>query len=125
MKKGIYIFSWIFAALLAFMFLIAGAGKLVGGGNEMFAEWGYPAWFAIFIGVAEVAGAIGILVPKLMRPAIIGLTLIMLGGAYTHISAGEGLQVLRPLIFLVFLWLTWFMRGYGTADNPAESAESE
>ncbi len=123
MSKLLYILSWVFAVILALLFLVAGAGKLTGGAGEMFASWGYPGWFAIFIGVAEVAGAIGLLVPKLMRFAIIGLTLIMIGAAYTHIANGEGWDVLRPLIFLIFLWLAFFFRGYGkTSELPVDEA---
>lgn len=119
MSKVPYILSWIFAVILALLFLIAGAWKLAGGALPMFAQWGYPAWFAIFIGVAEVAGAVGLLIPKLMRYAIIGLTIIMIGAAYTHLANGEGTQVLRPLIYLVFLWLAFYLRGYGSTREAS------
>ena len=123
--KILYVVSWIFAGLLAILFLLAGVGKLSGGATEMFAKWGYPAWFATFIGLAEAAGAIGLLIPRLTRLAIIGLTLVMFGAAYTHLAAGEGLQVMRPIIFLVLLGLTWFFRSQGTESvvQPAASAE--
>lgn len=123
MQKALYVVSWVFAGLLAILFLLAGAGKLGGGATEMFAKWGYPAWFAIFIGVAEVAGAIGLLVPKLTRLAILGLTFVMIGAAYTHLAAGEGFAVLRPVIFTIFLWLIWFLRGTSSsAENIVETA---
>lgn len=124
MSKVLYILSWVFVVILALLFLVAGAGKLTGAAAPMFSEWGYPAWFATLIGVAEVAGAIGLLIPKLMRLAVVGLTLIMIGAAYTHISAGEGAAVLRPLIFLVFLWLAFFLRGYGAA-RPENEVKAE
>ncbi|MDH3495059.1 MAG: DoxX family protein [Acidobacteriota bacterium] len=124
MKKLLYVLSWVFAVLLAILFLLAGAGKLGGGATEMFAKWGYPSWFAIFIGVAEVAGAIGLLIPRLTRLAIIGLTILMIGAAYTHVAAGEGLDVLRPIIFGIFLWLVWFFRGSSTsAESEVEEPE--
>ncbi|MFQ5526754.1 MAG: DoxX family protein [Thermoanaerobaculia bacterium] len=52
------------------------------------------------IGVVELAGAIGLLIPKTTRWAAVGLVAVMLGAAYTHVSNGEGVQVLRPLIFM-------------------------
>lgn len=125
MQKALYIVSWVFAVLLAVLFVLAGAGKLGGGATEMFAKWGYPAWFAIFIGVAEVAGAIGLLIPKLTRLAILGLTLVMIGAAYTHVAAGEGLAVFRPIVFTVFLWLVWFLRGSSSAAESAPQASAE
>jgi putative oxidoreductase len=110
-KSKVYlVLSWVFAALLGILFLLAGVGKLTGQATEAFANWGYPSWFATFIGAAEAAGGIGLLIPQLTRFAIIGLTLVMFGAAYTHLANGEGAAVLRPIIFLVFLWLTWFFR---------------
>jgi uncharacterized membrane protein YphA (DoxX/SURF4 family) len=79
----------------------------------MFEGWGYAAWFATLIGVLELAGAIGLIVPRTTRWAILGLTAIMLGAAYTHLANGEGVQVVRPLVFLAGLWGLWFLRRDG------------
>ena len=103
--------SWIIAVLLALGYGFAGMGKLTGAASEMFAGWGYPAWFALLIGVLELAGALGLLLPKLTRWAALGLAGIMIGAVFTHVSQGEGLQVLRPLIFLFLLaTLRWLRR---------------
>ena len=102
--------SWILVVLLAAAFLLSALGKLTGAATEMFAGWGYAAWFATLIGALELLGAIGLLVPKTTRYAALGLTGIMLGAAYTHWSNGEGLQVLRPTLFLVALWCVWWLR---------------
>lgn len=108
--KGRTIAGWVLVVALAALFLMAALGKLTGAASPMFEGWGYPAWFAILIGVAELAGAVGLLIPKTTRYAVLGLTVIMLGAAYTHLSHGEGMQVLRPLIFLGGLWGIWFLR---------------
>ncbi len=68
--------------LLAAAYGMAGLGKLTGAATEMFAGWGYPAWFATLIGILELAGALGLLIPKTTRYAILGLTGIMLGRLY-------------------------------------------
>jgi hypothetical protein len=34
----------------------------------------------------------------------------MFGAAYTHLANHEGLQVLRPMIFLAVLWTVWWLR---------------
>ncbi len=102
--------SWILIVVLALLFVGAALGKLTGAATPMFEAWGYPAWFALFIGVAELAGAIGLVIPKTTRWAIYGLTAVMLGAAYTHLANGEGAQVLRPLIFLGGLWAIWFLK---------------
>lgn len=111
------ILSWVLVLLLAVMFGMAGLAKLGGNMNEMFANWGYPAWFATFIGAAELAGAIGLLIPRTMRWAVYGLTLIMIGGAYTHLSNGEGAEVLRPLAFAAVMWTALALRGRTAAGD--------
>lgn len=110
MSKGLLIIGWILAVLLGVMFLAAGAGKFGAEAGPMFSAWGYAPWFALLIGVSEVLGGIGLLVPRTARWAVIGLTPIMLGAAYTHVANGEGMDVLRPIIFLVLLWVLWWLR---------------
>ncbi len=102
--------SWVFVALLAAGYLMSALGKLTGAATEMFVDWGYPAWFATLIGVLELTGAVGLLIPRTNRYAILGLSAIMLGAGYTHLSNGEGGQVVRPLMFLVALWGVWWLR---------------
>ena len=105
--------GWILAILLSLAYLLAAVGKLSGAASPMFEGWGYAAWFATLIGVLELAGAIGLVIPKSTRWAILGLTAIMLGAAYTHLANGEGVQVVRPLVFLAGLWGLWFLRRDG------------
>lgn len=111
-SKVTSVVSWVLVVLLALGFLLASVGKLTGAMTQMFIQWGYPVWFVTVIGIFELLGAIGLLIPKLTRLAILGLTIIMLGGVYTHLANGEGLEVIRPGIFLVLLWAVWFLRRY-------------
>lgn len=104
------IIGWGLAILLALGFFAAAAGKLKGAADQRFAHWGYPAWFATLIGVLELVGGIGLLIPKTTYYAVLGLTVIMLGATYTHLANHEGLQVLRPVIFLAILWAVWWLR---------------
>ena len=110
MSKARIIISWVLVALLALAFLVSAATKLTGIATPMFLHWGYPSWFAKLIGVFELAGSIGLLIPRTTRAAILGLTAIMFGAAYTHLANHEGTQVLRPVIFLTVLWLVWWLR---------------
>jgi len=64
------VIGWILVVLLAAAYALAALGKLTGAATEMFASWGYPAWFATLIGVLELAGALGLLMPKTTRWAI-------------------------------------------------------
>ncbi len=116
------VFAWVLVILLGLMFLVAGLGKLIGGeaAVEAFAAWGYAAWFATVIGVLEMAGGLGVLIPRTARYAILGLSSIMLGAMYTHLSNGEGLQVLRPVGFALALWIVWWLRGYSLRRFDSE-----
>ena len=112
--------SWVLVLLLAAGYLLAALGKLTGMAAPMFEGWGYAPWFATLIGILELAGVIGLLVPKTTRYAVLGLTVIMVGAAYTHVANGEAPQILRPGIFLTLLWTVWWLRGEpGTSQNNA------
>ena len=73
--------SWVLVILLAAAYLLAAIGKLTGSATQMFDGWGYAPWFATLIGVLELSGAIGLLIPKLTRFAILGLSVIMIGAS--------------------------------------------
>jgi len=77
---------WIVQALLALIFLFAGGMKLVLPIAAMTKEMALPGLFLRFIGVAEVLGAIGLILPGLLRIrqgltplAAAGLVIIMIG----------------------------------------------
>jgi uncharacterized membrane protein YphA (DoxX/SURF4 family) len=88
-------------------FLATEIGKLTHDAEmrQFFLESGYGAWFLYFIIAAEILGAIGLFVSKLIVPAASGLTIIMLGAIYTHYDNGDpfsdSLEALHLLILLV------------------------
>jgi len=121
--------SWVLVGLLAAGFFVAALGKFTGSATPMFESWGYAPWFATLIGVLELAGAIGLLIPRLTRCAIVGLLVIMLGAAYTHVANADGAQVLSPFIFLGLLWTVWWLRrepqpAPGTLPDPVRERTS-
>ena len=99
---------WGASGLLAALFIYAGlVGKLLNAeqAQQQFAEhFGLPAGLALFIGTCEVAGAVGILIPRLASLAAAGLAVIMLGAAYSHLSAGDPARnLLVPVVALALL----------------------
>jgi putative oxidoreductase len=100
----------VLVVLIALAYTASAAAKLTGAAIPMFAHWGYPAWFATLIGALELIGAVGLLIPRTTRYAVLWLTVIMFGAAYTHLANHEGIQVLRPVIFLAVLWAIWWLR---------------
>jgi len=104
--------SWVVQILLAIFFVLAASGKLMSRPQwiEMFRNWGFPDKFYLVVGGLEVLGAVGLLIPRLTEYAAVGLIVLMIGAVATHLIHGEGLHVLRPLIFIVFLALVVYLR---------------
>jgi uncharacterized membrane protein YphA (DoxX/SURF4 family) len=105
-KYGVLIAS----VLLALIVGAAGIAKLMGVPmvHQSFGILGLPSWFGYFIGAAEVAGAVGLFIPKLSRLAATGLIIIGAGAVYFHlmytpISAGvPAIVVLALAVFIAF-----------------------
>lgn len=105
MSKAKTIVLWIVSVLLAAMFLLSGVFKLLKPeeAKAAFVHYGYAPWFAIFIGVCEVLGGLGLLIPRLAGLAAAGLAIIMIGATYTHFSHHEYQHGMIPLVLLVML----------------------
>src|ERR1041385_4635524 len=70
---------WTVQVLLALVFLFAGGMKLVLPIGEMTKQTALPGPFLRFIGIAEVAGALGLILPGALRVPR-GLTALAAGG---------------------------------------------
>jgi hypothetical protein len=93
MKKNVLL--WVGQGLLALLFLFAGVMKLVMPIEAMAGPVALPGLFLRFIGVAEVAGAMGLVLPWLLhiRPlltpvAAVGLAIIMAGATVVTLLGG-------------------------------------
>jgi len=96
---------WIVQGLLALIFLFAGGIKLVLPLEAMTEQMPLPGLFLRFIGVAEVLGAIGLILPGLLRIrpvltplAAAGLVLIMIGAVVLTLAGGDVAPALIPLV---------------------------
>ena len=113
------ILFWILTGLLAFVFLAFGSMKLVRS-REALASSGM-GWAADFsagsvrlIGVAQILGAIGLVLPALLGIAVvlspiaaIALTVLMIGAIVTHAKRSE--PVIAALIVTVLLLVVAFL----------------
>ncbi|GAB3868916.1 hypothetical protein GCM10028824_15010 [Hymenobacter segetis] len=102
------IIAWILQALLAAMFIYGGSHKLMDlpGTMKMFEGLGMPGWFGGFIGGAELLGGIGLLIPRTVRPAAMGLIIIMIGAVFMHATKipgglAKGVPAIVALVLLV------------------------
>jgi putative oxidoreductase len=111
-SRGLRIALWVVSGLLTALYLFAGFGKVSGNPQaiEGFAKYGYSDAFRLFIGASELAGAVGLWIPKLSFWAAAGLIVIMLGAVYTHVSNAEAPT--GPVIALILLgFVAWSRRG--------------
>lgn len=92
----------------------AGAGLLKLGGAEpmvqLFDEIGAGQWLRYVVGVLELAGAVGLLVPRLTGLAAAGLTGLMAGALVTHAVVLGGLPVIETLFLLASAAITYARR---------------
>ena len=98
MSKSKTIAVWVICVLLAALFAFAGVPKVMGDPRavEGFAKAGFASWFLLFIGLAEISGAVGLLIPKLRFWAASGLFIIMIGAVSTHVRAGDPPDKVAP-----------------------------
>ena len=96
---------WIAQGVLAAVFLFSGGMKFVMSIEDMTKQMPMPGWFLHFIGVCEVLGALGVILPWLtrIRPgltplAAAGLVIIMIGATVTTLTTGSMATALIPLV---------------------------
>ena len=93
---------WALQVLLTVVFALAGFAKVFGDPTmvEMFATIGVGQWFRYAVGALEVAGAIGVLIPRLSGLAALGLACLMAGATLTNVLL-LGANPLLPVALLV------------------------
>jgi uncharacterized membrane protein YphA (DoxX/SURF4 family) len=109
---------WVVQGLLAALFLFAGGVKLVMPISAMTSQMPIPlpGLFLRFVGVCEVLGAIGLILPGLLRIrpdltplAAAGLVIIMIGATTITVMGGQLAGALFPLT--VGVLATWVAYG--------------
>ena len=118
-SKALNIILWIAQVLLAGMFLMSGFMKVAQPIEELakMLPWAsqVPEGLVRFIGISEVLGGLGLLLPAALRIkpqltawAAVGLALVMLFAAGFHAFRGEtsaiGMNVILALVALFIAW---------------------
>ena len=111
---------WTVAALLALLYLYSGGLKVLRSPDQLRPMMAWidtlPLWLVRAIGVLEVLGALGLILPPLtgIAPglalaAAAGLVLIQVGGISLHLSRGEAKVIWLNTVLLVLagaeIWL--------------------
>jgi uncharacterized membrane protein YphA (DoxX/SURF4 family) len=108
-KKPVHYVLWVFQVLLALLFIFAGGMKLVTPYEEMAKQMAngpvvFSELFLKFIGVAELLGGLGLILPSALRIkpgltplAAAGLVIIMIGATVISLKMGFAVA-LMPLV---------------------------
>jgi len=96
---------WAIQILLALVFLFAGAMKLIMPMDQIAKQLSLPVGLIHFVGVAEILGAIGLILPWLLqiRPwltplAAAGLLIIMIGATVVALQTPPLAGALLPFV---------------------------
>ncbi len=118
------IVAWVLQALLAVAFLFHGTlyaispGPMVRSMREQ-GQWppAIPAWFRVFIGVAELLAAVGLVLPGLVHLltfftplAAAGLVVVTMSAVVFHLRRREVVAVPPVAILLVLSAVVVFLR---------------
>jgi hypothetical protein len=118
---------WIIAALLAALYLYSGGLKVLRSPDQLRPMMGWvdtmPLQLVRTIGVLEILGALGLILPPLTGTAValalaaaIGLELIQVGAISLHLRRGEvkliGLNVALLVLAGVEVWLATSWLGH-------------
>lgn len=115
---------WIIQGLLALIFFMAGAMKLFKSKNELREKLGdwvdqYTGMSIKLIGLSELLGAIGIIIPMavgilpILTPlAAIGLAMTMVGAMKVHYQRKEKSKIVINVVLMLFAIFTAIGRLY-------------
>jgi uncharacterized membrane protein YphA (DoxX/SURF4 family) len=111
-RRALTITLWVLQVLLAFQFAGGGFMKLSGDPVmvDMFATIGAGQWLRFLVGALEVAGAIGLLIPRLAGLAALGLTCLMAGAVATNLfilRVDSTVAIVLLLIAALIAWGRW------------------
>jgi putative oxidoreductase len=115
--KGLRVWLWVSQSLLALVFAPAGAMKLINT-SAFVAQSHMSAGLLIFIGISEVAGALGVVLPALTRVypqltafAAVGLAVIMVLATGVNIMQGQlpavALTIVLGALAVFVAWGRW------------------
>ena len=94
---------WMICLFLAYVFVKAGGQKFSdsSGWARAFHLWGYPVWFRILVGFAEVLAALLLLYKRTASFGAMMIVSVMLGAMATHVATNHPNHVTNEIFPLV------------------------
>ena len=119
-RRTLTVATWAGRILLTFTFLGAGASKLVGDPVmvTMFDLIGAGQWLRYVVGGLEVAGAVGVLVPRLSVLAATGLALLMVGATVTNLTVLDAPPWSPVALLVLAVLVIWAGRRLSARSRP-------
>ena len=99
--------------IIATVFGLAGLSKVLGleFEAEAFVRWGFPVGFMYFIGILEIAGALGVWVRRLAPFAALCLAVLAIGALATRMVFAEWVAaVVTAGVLAITLHFVWQKR---------------
>jgi hypothetical protein len=118
---------WVLQVLLALLFLFAGGTKLVMSAAELTGQTPIPVGFLRFIGLMEILGGLGLVLPGMLHVrmaltpvAAAGLSIIMIGAVVVTIQTmGLALAALPLVIGMLALFVAYGRWRLAPLGSPA------
>ena len=102
---------WTLTIVTAAAFAAAGVFKVLGSEQMVttFVGFGFPLWFMTLVGIAELTGALALLLPPVAFLGGLGLMGLAGGAFITHMASGDPVTAAIPAIVLFVLpaVVTW------------------
>ncbi|MHA6630749.1 DoxX family protein [Pseudonocardia sichuanensis] len=96
---------WVLQVLVGVFFVVASAApKFLGDpyAVAIFTDIGAGQWFRYVVGAIELAGGVGLMLPRLAGPAAVGLMGLMIGAGYTQAVVLDAPEMLvSPVVLFV------------------------
>jgi len=107
---------WVPTLFLVYVFVPQGLSKFsdTSGWARAFQAWHFPVWFRVLVGIAELAAAALLLLPRTAPVGAAIIAVVMLGGMGTHVYWGHPGQVTSEV-----LPLTLSLLGYPRSAEMA------
>jgi uncharacterized membrane protein len=101
---------WVAQAVLALQLASGGVLKLIGDAAmvDLFTDIGAGQWFRYAVGLVELVGAVGLLIPRVCGLAALGVTALLVGATVTNVAIGVAPWL--PLVLLLVAATVAFLR---------------
>lgn len=111
---------WLVQIGLASQFVGGGVLKVTGDPAmvAMFDTIGVGQWLRLVVGLLEIAGAIGLLIPRLCGLAALGLAGIMIGAIITNVAVLQASPMIPAVFLIVAVVVAWLRRDRTAALLP-------